>query len=132
MRRAESVRALRASVRFNLEWLLNTRRIHPGADQHYPELAHSLYNYGLPDFTTLTLGNPHDRKRLLNHIEETVRIFEPRIDSPRVIATETESAEGSRALRFQIEGLLKMDPAPEHVTFDTLLQMTSGEYQVKG
>jgi hypothetical protein len=25
-----------------------------------------------------------------------------------------------------------MDPAPEHVSFDTVLQLTSGEYQVKG
>jgi type VI secretion system protein ImpF len=35
-------------------------------------------------------------------------------------------------LRFQIEALLKMDPAPEQVLFDTLLQLNSGEYQVKG
>ena len=132
LRRAESVRALRASVRRDLEWLLNTRRIPFPADERLPELYRSLYNYGLPDFTVFSLGNPQDRKRLLNHIEETVRIFEPRIESPHVIAVETETAEGNRALRFQIEGLLKMDPAPEHVSFDTVLQMTSGEYQVKG
>jgi type VI secretion system protein ImpF len=35
-------------------------------------------------------------------------------------------------LRFQIEGLLIMDPAPEHISFDTVLQLASGEYQVKG
>jgi len=35
-------------------------------------------------------------------------------------------------LRFQIQGLLRIDPAPERVTFDTVLELTSGEYQVKG
>jgi type VI secretion system protein ImpF len=35
-------------------------------------------------------------------------------------------------LRFQIEGLLDMDPAPERISFDTVLQLSSGEYQVKG
>ena len=35
-------------------------------------------------------------------------------------------------LRFQIEGMLMMDPAPEQVSFDTVLQIASGEYQVKG
>ena len=35
-------------------------------------------------------------------------------------------------MRFQIEALLKMDPAPEHISFDTVLQLSSGEYQVKG
>ena len=39
---------------------------------------------------------------------------------------------GFRVLRFQIEALLKMDPAPEQVLFDTVLQLNSGEYQVKG
>jgi type VI secretion system protein ImpF len=35
-------------------------------------------------------------------------------------------------LRFQIQGLLDMDPAPEHISFDTVLQLSSGEYQVRG
>jgi predicted component of type VI protein secretion system len=34
-------------------------------------------------------------------------------------------------LRFRIEGLARIDPAPEQVTFDTVLELTSGEYQVK-
>lgn len=130
--RAQSVRALRAAVRRDLEWLLNSRRTPQQATEAYPELSHSLYNYGLPDFTTLTLANPRDRKRLLSAIESTVRLFEPRIGDARVIPVETENGDGTRSIRFQIEGLLKMDPAPEHVSFDTVLQVTSGEYEVNG
>jgi type VI secretion system protein ImpF len=42
------------------------------------------------------------------------------------------SAGGARTLRFVIEGLLRIDPAPEHISFDTTLELTSGEYAVKG
>jgi predicted component of type VI protein secretion system len=31
-----------------------------------------------------------------------------------------------------MEGLLRMDPAPEPVFFDTVLEPNSGQYQVKG
>jgi type VI secretion system protein ImpF len=41
-------------------------------------------------------------------------------------------AGSARILRFQIQGLLKVDPAPERVSFDTMLELTKGEYEVKG
>jgi type VI secretion system protein ImpF len=37
----------------------------------------------------------------------------------------------TRTLRFRIEGMLVMDPAPEHVSFDTVLELTSGGYEVR-
>lgn len=131
--RAQSVRQLKSSLRRDLEWLLNTRRIAEEAGEEFPELAISLYNYGLPDFTSFTLSSPKDRQKLLRVLEETVRHYEPRLDAIRVTPIETTAGgPNARVLRFQIEGLLKMDPAPEQVSFDTVLQLTSGEYQVKG
>jgi predicted component of type VI protein secretion system len=35
-------------------------------------------------------------------------------------------------VRFVIEGMLRIDPAPEHVVFDAALELTSGEYQLIG
>jgi type VI secretion system protein ImpF len=49
----------------------------------------------------------------------------------KVSLVDSGSSSG-RQLRFQIEGLLLMDPAPELISFDTVLQLSSGEYQVKG
>jgi type VI secretion system protein ImpF len=132
MTRAQSVRALKAAVRRDLEWILNTRRIPNEAGDEYPESRRSLYNYGLPDFSAYSFSNVHDRARLLRHLEETVRLFEPRLDAVRVVPVEVGNENLTRVLRFQIEALLKMDPAPEQVTFDTVLQLTSGEYQIKG
>jgi type VI secretion system protein ImpF len=131
MTRSQSVRLLKASVRRDLEWLLNTRQNPDAAREEYPELSKSLYNYGLPDFSSLSFDNPKDRARLLRHLEATIRIFEPRLAAARVVPVQTETG-ASRIIRFQIEGLLKMDPQPEQVTFDTVLQLSSGEYQIKG
>jgi type VI secretion system protein ImpF len=131
--RPQSVRLLKASLRRDLEWLLNTRRIAEEAGDEFPELSASLYNYGLPDFTSFSVGSPKDRLKLLRVLEITIRNFEPRLDAVRITPIETANAGSfNRVLRFQIEGLLKMDPAPEQVSFDTVLQLTSGEYQVKG
>ncbi len=129
--RSQSVRQLKASLRRDLEWLLNTRRNPDEVPETYEELFRSLYNYGLPDVTSMGLSSPRDRQRLLRMVEQTIEIFEPRLTGTRVRAVEN-SASGPRILRFQIEALLKMDPAPEQILFDTVLQLNSGEYQIKG
>jgi type VI secretion system protein ImpF len=130
--RSQSVRLLKVSVRRDLEWLLNTRQNPEAAGSAYPELEKSLFNYGLPDFSSMSFDNPKDRARLLRHLETTIRIFEPRLESPRVVPVQSDGNVSNRTIRFQIEGLLKMDPAPEQVTFDTVLNLSSGEYQIKG
>jgi type VI secretion system protein ImpF len=128
--RTQSIRALRDGVRRDLEWLLNTRRVAVPPDDSLKELNRSVYVFGLPDFTGFSLATPSDRARLIRHLQTAVKLFEPRIAKPRIIPLET-AASDSRTLRFRIEGLLLMDPEPEHVSFDTVLQLTSGQYEVK-
>ncbi len=129
--RSQSVRQLKASLRRDLEWLLNTRRNPEEAPESYRELFRSLYNYGLPDITSVGLHSSRERQRLMRLIEQTIEIFEPRLTGTRVRAIE-DAGSTPRILRFQIEALLKMDPAPEQILFDTVLQLNTGEYQVKG
>jgi type VI secretion system protein ImpF len=129
--RSQSVRQLKASLRRDMEWLLNTRRNPEEAPESYRELFRSLYNYGLPDVTSVGLNSPRERQRLMRLIEQTIEVFEPRLTGTRVRFIESGSS-GPRILRFQIEALLKMDPAPEQVLFDTVLQLNTGDYQVKG
>jgi type VI secretion system protein ImpF len=129
--RTQSVRQLKAALRRDLEWLLNTRQIPGGVPESYEELEQSLYGYGLPDVTTLNSNSTRDRNRLLRMLENAIASFEPRLNGIKVTMVDSGSSSG-RQLRFQIEGLLMMDPAPELVSFDTVLQLSSGEYQVKG
>ena len=129
--RTQSVRQLKASLRRDLEWLLNSRRTPEEAPEAYEYLSVSLFNYGLPDVTSMSVDSPRDRNRLLRLVELTVQTFEPRLASVRVRPIESTTT-GSRSLRFQIEGMLRIDPAPEQIYFDTVLQLNSGEYQLKG
>ena len=99
--------------------------------ESYEELEKSLYGYGLPDVTNLSANSSRDRNRLLRMLESTIASFEPRLSGVKVTVVDAGSNSG-RQLRFQIEGLLLMDPAPELISFDTVLQLSSGEYQVKG
>jgi type VI secretion system protein ImpF len=118
-------------LKHDLEWLLNTRRNPDAAPDSMQELSQSLFNYGLPDFSSLSVSSTRDRDRLLVELERTVALFEPRLKDIRVTLT-TETLGYSRVLNFQIEGMLQMDPAPEQVSFDTVLQLASGEYKVRG
>jgi type VI secretion system protein ImpF len=128
--RSQSLRQLKASLRRDIEWLLNTRRSIEEIKDSSLQIEHSLFNYGLPDITALGIHSTQDQNRLLWMIESTIATFEPRIRDPRV--TMEAVAGNARVLRFQIQGLLRIDPAPERVTFDTVLELTSGEYEVKG
>ena len=55
--RSQSVRAMKAAVQRDLEWLLNTRRIFQEPDESLSEVKRSLYMYGLPDFTAYAMSS---------------------------------------------------------------------------
>ena len=120
-------------MRRDLEWLLNTRRTPEAAGPEYEYLERSLFNYGLPDITFPALEFRRATARgSARMLETAIAHFEPRLDRVKVIAARRPRRRRRQVLRFQIEGLLKMDPSPEHISFDTVLQLSSGEYQVKG
>jgi type VI secretion system protein ImpF len=128
--RAESVRALRMGVRRDLEWLLNTCRTPDEAGSNLPETENSVYNYGLPDFSSYAIASPKDQTRLVRVLQMVVKNFEPRLANVRIVPVEI-TPKGMRTMRIRIEGLLMMDPAPEHISFDTTLQLTTGDFRIK-
>lgn len=129
--RARSVARLRASLLRDLEWLLNTRRVLAPAPDSHPEVRASVHHFGLPDLTSLAAGSDEVRRELLREVEEAIRRFEPRLSRVRVTAAEDEPGAGRR-LRFVVEGVLQMEPEPERVAFDTVLEVASGTFQVSG
>jgi type VI secretion system protein ImpF len=128
--RAESVRILRSGVRRDLEWLLNTRRNPDDPGAALVETENSLYNYGLPDFSAYSIASMKDQSKLVRVLQAAVKVFEPRLANIRVVPIEI-NPKGLRTLRIRIEGLLLMDPAPEHISFDTTLQLTTGDFSIK-
>jgi type VI secretion system protein ImpF len=129
----ESRDRLLASLRRDLEWLLNTRRVPDGGPEEFEELRRSLYQYGLPDLAAVSQDSSDAHARLLRQVKEAIMAFEPRLADVRVFEGPPSAAGVQRReLRFVIHGLLRMDPSPEQVVFDTVLELASGEYEVKG
>lgn len=127
--RNQSVRFFKEALKRDLEWLLNTRKPPLPQLDARPVARETVINFGLPDISALGLSSASDQRSLRVAIEACVRAFEPRLTDVRVRLESTDTAD--RRLRFHIEGNMKLDPAPEEITFDTVLELTSGEYKVK-
>ena len=127
---AQSVNELKDSVRRDLEWLLNTRRVVQPAPEAFGEVCHSLYHYGLPDISSLSADAPHTELRLMRQVEEAVRLFEPRLSNVRVSPVRTDDKYAGQ-IRFLIAALLEMEPKPEQVIFDTVMEISSCKFRVR-
>ena len=129
--RTQSVRLLKSAVRRDLEWLLNTRRIVDLPGEGLKEANRSVYVYGLPDLSTLAVSASADRNRLVRQIASTVSLFEPRLANVRVAMVETADS-AKKDVRLRIDAMLRMDPVPEPITFDTVIELKSGNCRVSG
>ncbi len=127
---SKSLAQLKTAIRRDLENLLNTRCTPEPLPETRVETRRSMYNYGVPDITEIGQNFLYEKDRLLAEIERAVRLFEPRLGEVNVAILPAAGA--ARVLRFVIEGMLRIDPAPEHVVFDAALELTSGEYQLTG
>jgi type VI secretion system protein ImpF len=127
--RQTNLRILKQAVKRDLEWLLNTRANATEIPEGLPELTRSLATFGLPDFSSWNVHGAGD-KDLRRAIEDAVARFEPRLEAVQV-TLETMS-EVDRTVRFRIEARLRVEPAPEPVTFDSVLQLANREFVLQG
>jgi type VI secretion system protein ImpF len=130
MTRSVSLARLKTAVRRDLENLLNTRRTPDSIPEGSVEILRSVYYYGLPDITSLPANFLYEQSKLLQSIETAVKTFEGRLDGVRVSLVPAGGV--SRVLRFAIDGMLRIDPLPEHVVYDASIELTSLEVQISG
>ena len=128
---AQSVRELKRGLRRDLEWLLNTRRVVQPAPEAFAELQQSLYRFGLPDITSASAESTDTRNWLRRQVEDSITLFEPRLSGVHVTVGGVGDA-GRREVRFVVEALLRMEPSPEQVVFDTVLEVSSSTFEVQG
>jgi len=129
--RHQVLRDLKRAVRRDLENLLNTRVRCLTWPPSLSELKQSLVNYGIPDFTALSLSGSRDREEFARLLQGIIRQFEPRFKTVKVELLEKgESLD--RTLRFRIDALLHAEPAPEPVSFDSVMKPVTGDFEVKG
>lgn len=118
---------LRESVRRELERLLNTRSSLP-VDQLEEREVLTVLEYGIPDLSAFSAGDPFDQRRLAAVMTRAVAAFEPRLRDVRVVFERLGDA--GRFAELSIEAVLGLDEASEPIAFPTLLAVKSGEAQV--
>ncbi len=128
--RQSNLRLLKQAVKRDLEWLLNTRVETGLVPEGLTEVNRSVAIYGLPDFSSWNVRGGADQETLRHTIEEAVARFEPRLEG--VVVTLESMSDVDRTLRFRIDGRLKIEPAPEPVSFDSVLQLGSHQFELVG
>jgi len=127
--RSHRLAQMKVAVKRDLEWLLNTKRPALDLPEAFRQLDWTALTFGLPDLTTSSLKSPDDQHRLRRVVLEAIRRYEPRLT--QVTVTLEKSREFERALRFRIDALLLVEPTPEPVTFDSMLQLQTKSFVVQ-
>ncbi len=128
--RAESVRRYRDAVMRDVEWLLNTRAPSAPIPAELTGVRESSYAYGLPDTTGLAGGTSEGRALLLASVEATIAAFEPRLEGLRLELVGGDDLRNPQ-VHFTLAAQLRMDPSPEQVLFDTVLDLGGGGYSMR-
>ena len=121
---------LRTAVLRDVQALLNARRRRRPLPEHLTELASSLLSYGLPDPASGAYLVPEVRAALAAEVEAVIRRFEPRLDQVTVSLVSDDAAL-SGTLRLKIEAVLRAEPVPEPVSFETLLEPVTRDVTVR-
>jgi len=126
--RFSDLRDIKASVKRDLENLLNTRKNIQQTPQTCPQVANSLFTYGLRDHSAENPKSPAVRLKLRQELEKIISLFEPRLQNVSVRAEGQKKGHGS--LRFRISALLVIDPVSEAISFDTYFDLNRSEYKI--
>ena len=127
---ADALAALRDAVRHDLESLLNARRRRRPLPAELKELPSSIAGYGIPDPTSGTFAIAALRDMLVLDVEATIRRFEPRLRNV-VVTLIPEREELGGTLRMKVDAVLRADPVPEPVTFETFLEPVTRDVVVR-
>jgi len=130
MSRNQGLRALKAALWRDMNALLNTKRREEELPEQYVETTKSLLTFGIPDFTSYSLKSPSDQNRLRRAIEAAIRRFEPRLEKINVTIQLPDEADPT--MRFRVDAFLQIEPAPEPVTFETVLPPGTSHFLIVG
>jgi type VI secretion system protein ImpF len=116
----------------DLGWLLNSVSLDVCVDlEPYPEVKHSVLNYGLPDISGHT-SSTVNVKTIERSLIQAIRDFEPRIirNSLRVKVHSDPSDMSHNSLVFEIEGAVFGQPSPFQIVLRSELDLECGEFKV--
>ncbi|ACR11888.1 type VI secretion system baseplate subunit TssE [Teredinibacter turnerae] len=126
----QQLRNLRASVKRDLENLLNTRYRIVSPPENLKQLENSILNYGMPDLATVNVSDIEKRRAFTRELEQLLKTYEPRFKTVHV-SYQDNSDTTDRTLRFRIDATLYADPSPEVIVFDSVLEPVSRAVNVE-
>lgn len=129
--RSQRLSDLKASVRRDLEFLLNTRVCLREIPEDCEQVKTSVLNFGIPDFSGVSMGAAKQQEGLRARVEDVIQRFETRFKQVRVDLVIDSSNMHLRTIQFRIDGILHAEPAPEPVAFDSFITPTVGQFQVR-
>lgn len=129
-RTGQIVRDIKASVRRDLENLLNTRWRCIEWPPNLDNLELSMVNYGIPDFIGAQRRVGRKLERLLEEIRRAIERYEPRLQNVRVEAI-TSQDPMDRTLRFRIRAMLEVDPIREKVAYRSEFETSTASFNVE-
>lgn len=117
---------LKAAVRRDLSWLLNTRISRKA--YRFDNETPTVIDYGIPDFGTYFTANPEDRERLVHRLVRAITFFEPRLKQVRVAVEPFKVNE--KKLHLVIDAVLVVDTVRAPVSFLTVFQDKTGTMEI--
>ncbi|WP_419897442.1 type VI secretion system baseplate subunit TssE [Roseomonas sp. USHLN139] len=126
-----AIEAMRQAVRRDVEALLNARRRRRPLPAGLTELAVSPLGYGVPDPTAGSFTTEEARLALAREVEVSLRRFEPRLAGVTVQIDDRQRDQLDRVLRLRVEAVLRTDPAPEQIAFETVLRPATLDVTVR-
>lgn len=121
------------TLRRDLSWLMNTVRLDETTSlKHAPEVAKSVINYGIPDFSVRTFSSV-DVQDASASIQAAITTFEPRIDTRTlVVRGEKKSRRNAvQSLTFHIKCDVGYSDDPVHAGFKTQFDVETGEAKLE-
>ncbi len=119
-----------ASIRADLELLLNARRARSIDRDRFPEIERSVLGWGLPDAISANLGDPVARDAYAEEIHRAIVAFEPRLTAVEV-ALEHDRSIDAHMLSFRIIARLATVPDQPAVAFETAFEPGSEHLKVE-
>ncbi len=127
--RQAQMRDALASLRRDLEWLLNTRCCATTPPGSLPQLRRSLLSFGVSDFIGANMTTVEQRRTFAGRLEATVHACEPRLQNVSVsVLDPRESTE--RVLRLRIEATILLEDSSVPVLFTSSVNPTTLRFSV--
>lgn len=123
--------ALRATIRRDLAWLLNTTNLESLVDlEPFPQVQESVLNYGLTDLAGRTLNRRAVLARA-REIRKAIRLFEPRMRGDSLTVDPVDDESQPHSLTFMIQGDISSAAQTMPVKFRTEVEAETTAVNVR-